>query len=111
MRDRLEVESVELAAAFRSVNAQTQKRVATQMVERALAAQEPPLEVPGDPAARDALLAELDTSEDEANFRRARAVAAVTFLGQDAYEDALYEALHARANTSDAAPETLDHLG
>jgi hypothetical protein len=81
------------------------------MVERALAAQEPPLEVPADRAAQDALLAERDTSEDEADFGRARAVAAVAFLGQARYEDGVYEALHARARTSDAVQEALDHLG
>jgi hypothetical protein len=111
MRNRLEVESAELAAAFRSADRDEQERVAAQMVERALAAQEPLLEFPADRAMQDALVDELDTSADEADFRRARAAAAARFLRQAAYEDALYEALHARPSTRDAVREARDQLG
>ena len=55
MTHGLEVESKELATAFGVASPVTQRQVAAQMVERALAAQQPPLEVPDDPAGLHAL--------------------------------------------------------
>jgi hypothetical protein len=107
MRDRLEVQSEELATAFRAANPDTQRRVAGQMMERGLAAQHPPLEGPEDPSRWQAVAAELDASENEEDFRRARAAAAAAFLAEGAYEDALYEALHACADPTEAVREAL----
>jgi hypothetical protein len=107
MRNRLEVESEGLAAVFRAAGPDTQQRVAAQMVARALGAQQPPLELPDDPAAQQAVAAQLDSSDDEADFRRARAAAAAVWLREAAYEDALYEALHARADMSAAVHEAI----
>ena len=59
---------------------------------------------------RAALAAELDASENEADFGRARAAAAAAFLAEGACEDALYQALHARADTTDAVREALSLL-
>src|SRR4051794_1025847 len=61
---------------------------AAALVERALRAQEPPLQLPPDAAAQEALVAELDASGDEADFRRARAAASRHFLHESSYEDA-----------------------
>lgn len=104
------MESIDLATRFRAADAADQRRVTEQMVERALTAQDPPLEVPPDEAALRVLVAKLDASEVEADFRRARAGAAVQFLRRAAYEDALYEALHARRDTAEAVGEALDAL-
>jgi hypothetical protein len=108
--DRLEVESLELAGAFRAADARRQERVTKQMVERALLVQEPPLVLAGDRAVLDGLLAELDASGDEADFRRARAVAATVFLREAAHEDALYEALHAHRDIAGAVQVALSAL-
>jgi hypothetical protein len=105
------VESADLAKRFRAVGVADRQRVAEQMVKRALAAQKPPLEAPADEAGLRVLAAELDASEVEADFRRARAAAAAQFLLRAAYEDALYEALHARRSIDEAVREALDALG
>ena len=107
MTQRLEVENAELAAAFRGAASHVRRRLALRMVERALGAQEPPLEVPDDLPGREALAARLDSSDDEADFRRARAAAAAVFLRRGAYEDAFYEALHARADPPAAVQEAI----
>jgi hypothetical protein len=110
MRTRLEVESIDLATRFRAADVAGQRRVTEQMVERALAEQDPPLDIPGDEAALRAFITELDASDVEADFRRARAGAAVEFLRQAAYEDALYEALHSRRGVAEAVHEALQAL-
>jgi hypothetical protein len=110
VRSRLEVESIDVAKRFRAADAADQRRVTEQLIERALAAQDPPLDIPPDEAALRALVAELDASDDEADFRRARAGAAVEYLRRAAYEDALYEALHARHGIAEAVSEALDAL-
>ena len=107
MRDRLAVESEELAAAFRAAALARQERVALKMVESALAAQLPRIELPSDVASQQALLARLDASQDESDFRRARAVAAAALLRQGAYEDALYEAVHASPDQGGAVERAL----
>jgi hypothetical protein len=104
------VESADLAERFRAVGAAERQRVAEQMVNRALAAQEPPLAAPADEARLRLLAAKLDASEVEGDFRRARAAAAAQFLCRAAYEDALYEALHARRSLDEAVREALDAL-
>jgi hypothetical protein len=77
------------------------------MVESALAEQDPPLSPPSDLAGQRELAAHLDGSDNEVDFRRARAAAAVVFFSEAAYEDALYEALHARADIAHAVQEAL----
>ena len=104
------MESADLAKRFRAADAADRQRVADQMVARALAAQDPPLEVPADEASLRTLAAELDSSDVDVDFRRARAAAAVQFLRRAAYEDALYEALHARRGIEEAVREALDAL-
>jgi hypothetical protein len=111
VRDRLELESEELAASFRAVSNDDQKRVAGQMVQRALAELDPPLELPPDDGSLDVLVEGFDTSEDEHDFRRARAAMAARFLRRGAYEDSLYEALHARYSIPHAIGEALEALG
>jgi hypothetical protein len=102
MRDRLEVQDADLASAFHAASADAQQRLAVEMVERALAAQNPPLEFPAHREAQQELFMTLDTSDDDVDFRKARAVAAACFLRDGAYEDALYEALHAHPDVLDA---------
>jgi hypothetical protein len=53
---------------------------------------------------------ELDASEDEADFRRARATSAALFLRAGAYDDALYEAPHARRDIPEAVSEAVAEL-
>jgi hypothetical protein len=108
--DRLEVESAELAGRFRALDGAAQQRFASEMVNEAVAEQDPPLELPPDSAALDALIEELDASEDNRDFRRARAASAEQFLRRGAYVDALYEALHARRLISKAVQEARDTL-
>jgi hypothetical protein len=110
MRDRLEVENAELARSFRAAEVSEQARVADQMVQRAVAAQDPPLELPADAAQLHALVAELDASEDMSDFPRARAASAAEYLRGAAYEDALYEALHAHHDISNAVADALNLL-
>jgi hypothetical protein len=80
------------------------------MVQQAIAEQDPPLELSADSPALDALAEELDASVDERAFRRARAASAEQFLRRGAYEDALYEALHARRLIAEAVQEARDAL-
>jgi hypothetical protein len=108
--DRLEVECAELAESFRALDAEAQERLACEMVQRAVAEQDPPLELPFDSAALDTLVEELDASEDERAFRRARAASAEQFLRRDSYEDALYEAVHARRLVPAAVQEAREAL-
>jgi hypothetical protein len=96
VRHRLEVENAELAESFRVLDEAAQERFAREMVQRAVAQQDPPLTLPADAACLDDLVQELDASDDERAFRRARAASAEQFLRRGAYADALYEALHAR---------------
>ena len=110
MRGRLEVEDAELARSFRAADVRDQEYVAHAMTQRAVAAQDPPLELPADPAQLQAVIAELDASEDESDFRRARAGSAAAHLRGAAYEDALYEALHAHCDIPDAVAEALNLL-
>jgi hypothetical protein len=77
------------------------------MVERALGEQDPPVEVAASLAAQEAVFEQLDACGDDSNFRRARAASAVIFLRRASYEDALYEALHARKDVSVATQEAL----
>jgi hypothetical protein len=104
------VESAELAESFRALDGEAQERLACEMVQRAAAEQDPPLELPSDSAALDALVEELDACEDERAFRRARAASAEQFLRRGAYEDALYEALHARRLIPEAVQEVREAL-
>jgi hypothetical protein len=108
VRDRLEVQSAELAEGFRALDRAAQQRLAGLMVGRAVAEQVPPLELPSDSAALDALVEELDVLPGDRAFRRARAASAEQFLRRGAYEDALYEALHARRVLGEAIEEALE---
>jgi hypothetical protein len=106
----LVVQSSELAASFEAARDELQERVARRMVERALGELDPPLDPPRDDGGLDALVDELDTSEDKRDFRRARAGMAEQFLRRGAFGDALYEALHARESVEAAVAEALDAL-
>lgn len=107
MRDRLEVQSPELAARFRSLNEQDQADVAARMLAKALDELVPPLPLPVHEAELDDLVEALDASEDESDFRRARAATAEQAMRARALEDALYEALHARGSVETAVDEAL----
>ena len=107
MRDRLEVESPELAARFRSLSTVDQARVAERMLAKALDEIAPPLELPVSMTELDEVVRALDASDDEDDFRRARAATAARFLRAEALEDALYEALHARRAVDAAVDEAL----
>ena len=110
MPTRLEVQDAELARSFRAADVREQEHVADKMTQRAVAAQDRPLELPADAAQLQAVVAELDASEDESDFRRARAASAAAYLRDAAYEDALYEALHAHRDISDAVADALNLL-
>ena len=110
MPDRLEVEDVPLARCFRAADARKQERVANAMTHRAVAMQDPPLELPADAAQLRAVVADVDASGDDRDFRRARAASAAEHLRLSAYEDALYEALHAHADVRVAVAEALSML-
>ena len=80
------------------------------MAQRALAELDPPLELPRDDGTLDVLVDELDASEDDRSFRRARAVTAARFLRRNAFEDALYESIHARSSVLEAVDDALEAL-
>ena len=107
MRDRLEVVSPDLAARFRSLSASDQAGVVARMLAKALDEITPPLELPASESELDAVVQALDASEDEDDFRRARAASSAQFMRAEALEDALYEALHARRAVDAAVDEAL----
>lgn len=81
------------------------------MVRRAISGFEPPLVVPSDNAALDALIDALDAVGEESDmFRRARAATATRYLRRRDFEEALYEALHAHPDTRQAVTEALAAL-
>ena len=126
---RLDADDGELATQFRSLDEASRRRLACGMVRSALAEQTPPLTLPQQTmqllnkagVATPAQLAELDRQAatnsgrrfDDAAFRRARLIAAARYALSPqprAAEDALYEALHARASLESAMTEAWKHL-
>ena len=114
---RLDSDDAELAEAFRGLDEASRRRLACGMVRSALAEMSPPLSLPQQAVqllnkagtATPAQLAELDRQAatnggrrfDQNAYRRARIIAAARYALSPqprAAEDALYEAMHARAS-------------
>ena len=127
MKGRLDADDVELAMRFRSLDHASRRRLACGMVRRAL--EELPVSLPPQTAgllgtsgvATPAQLAELDRRAAGSgrgtlgpdDFRKARVIAAVRFALSPqprAAEEALHEALHARASFSVAVHELRHQL-
>ena len=127
---RLDSDDGELASQFRALDDASRRRLACGMVRSALAEQSPPIALPQTAmallnkagTATPAQLAELDrqaatngTSRrpDDNVIRRARLIAAARYALSPqprAAEDALYEALHARASLQAAMSEVWKQL-
>ena len=127
---RLDADDGELASQFRSLDEASRRRLACGMVRSALAEQSPPVDIPQQAVAllnkagtaTPAQLADLDRRAatnsggrrfDENVFRRARLIAATRYALSPqprAAEDALYEALHARASLQAAMAEAWKQL-
>jgi hypothetical protein len=110
MSSRLEVQNEQLARAFGTSEPQRQAEVTEHLVAAAVAEQQPPLAVPEDPSAHEALLAELDYSDDMDQWRRARALNATLYFRRAQHAEALYEALHAHRDVLAAESWALEAL-
>jgi hypothetical protein len=126
---RLDKDDGELAEAFRALDDASRRRLACGMVRTALAEQRPPLALPPQAVqllnkagtATPAQLAELDRQAatsggrrfDADAGRRARLIAAARYALSPqprASEDALYEAMHARASLEAAMADAWKQL-
>jgi hypothetical protein len=127
---RLDTDDGELATQFRSLDEASRRRLACGMVRSALDELSPPLSLPQQTVAllstggtaTPAQLADLDRRAatngsgrrpDESVFRRARLIAAARYALSPqprAPEDALYEAMHARASLPEAMAEAWKQL-
>jgi hypothetical protein len=106
-RHRLETESPELAARFRTLDEARQRAVVEAVLNAGCRILTPPLALPDSSEELDELRRRLDYSETGDDFLRSRAAASALDLARGLMDDALYEALHAHRKPDDGVAQTL----